>query len=160
MDINIKWEGPLTLAEAVEKNSEQDFGLYQYYGDHPVYGSGVLLYIGKAVKQTFGGRLSQHNWQSWVPAPVEIFIGRICTKSKISNDEWESLIDLSEKIQIFSHSPAFNTSNLNQINSSNKDLRVMNWGMRKSLLPEVSVARWEGGKTLGHDIPNDLNICG
>ena len=33
--INIKWEGPLTPEEAYEKNDTSDYGVYQYYGDHP-----------------------------------------------------------------------------------------------------------------------------
>lgn len=160
MDIHVDWEGPFTFEQAKELNSDQDFGLYQFYGEHPVYGAAVLLYIGKAVKQTFGSRLKQHNWQSWVPTPVELYIGRICTESEISNNEWESLIDLAEKIQIFSHSPAFNTSNLNQINATNSDARIMNWGMRKSLLPEISIERWEGSNTLGHDMLKKLSRCG
>ena len=159
MDIHVNWEGPLSLEEAKQLNADADFGLYQFYGDHPVYGQNVLLYIGKAVKQTFSSRLSQHNWDTWIPSYLEIYVGRICTDQDISNEMWESLIDLSEKIQIYSHSPAFNTSNLNQIKSNNPEARVMNWGMRKSLLPEVSVKRWEGGGTVGHVMPKTLYSC-
>jgi hypothetical protein len=32
-------------------NSEKDYGIYQFYGDHPVYGENTLLYIGKARDQ-------------------------------------------------------------------------------------------------------------
>ncbi len=42
--INIKWEGPKNLEEAQKKeNSKKDYGVYQIYGFHPVYGSNVLL---------------------------------------------------------------------------------------------------------------------
>lgn len=160
MDININWEGPLSLDQAKQLNSDQDFGLYQFYGDHPVYGQNVLLYIGKAEKQTFSNRLAQHNWDTWIPSNLEIYVGRICTENKIQNKEWARLIDLSERIQIYSHSPAFNTSNLNKINSPVPQARVMNWGMRKSLLPDVSVKRWEGGSTVGHVMPKNLHSCG
>ncbi len=44
--INIMWEGPLKPEKANDKNGETDYGVYQYYGDHPVYGLNVLLYIG------------------------------------------------------------------------------------------------------------------
>jgi len=62
--IRIKWEGPYSFKEVIEDrmfNSEaMDFGVYQLYGCHPVYGSNVLLYIGKAQDQTFSKRISQH----------------------------------------------------------------------------------------------------
>ena len=34
--INIKWEDPLTLKKAYDKNKKSDKGVYQVYGDHPV----------------------------------------------------------------------------------------------------------------------------
>lgn len=159
MDIHINWDGPFSVNQALKLKSSEDFGLYQYYGDHPVYGSGVLLYIGKASKQTFGDRLVQHNWHNWIPSETEIYIGRICCDTQIENNEWECMIDISERIQIYSHSPAFNTSNLNKIGHDNIDVRVFNWGRRKSLLPEVSIKRWEGGDAIGHQKPIGLNHC-
>ena len=147
------------MDQAKQLNSNEDYGLYQFYGDHPVYGQNVLLYIGKAVKQTFSSRLSQHNWPLWIPSTFQIYVGRICTERKLDDRDWEYLIDLAEKIQIYSHGPAFNTSNLNKINSERPDARVMNWGMRKSLLPEVSINRWEGGLTVGHVLPANLHPC-
>ena len=158
-DIHIDWEGPFSLEEAISLNSSEDYGLYQYYGDHPVYGPGVLLYIGKASAQTFGNRLAQHNWHCWIPSPTEIYVGRVCAEMPLENREWERLIDLAEKIQIYAHSPAFNSSNLNKIGYKAGDVRVMNWGKRKSLLPEVSISRWEGGRTVGHDRPKTLIPC-
>lgn len=62
-DINIDWQGPFTLEEALQLHTEVDYGLYQYYGDHPIYGQNVLLYLGSAIKQPFGKRLAQHNWR-------------------------------------------------------------------------------------------------
>jgi hypothetical protein len=159
MDIHINWDGPLSVSQASELKSSEDYGLYQYYGDHPVYGSGVLLYIGKVTRQPFGARLNQHNWHNWIPSETEIYVGRICSDTQMENSEWESMIDISEKIQIYAHSPAFNTSNLNKIGHHNNDVRVFNWGKRKSLLPEVSIKRWEGGDAVGHQKPITLNHC-
>jgi len=156
VDIHIDWQGPLSLSEARALRSDEDYGLYQYYGDHPVYGANVLLYIGKASGQTFGHRISQHNWHSWIPTSTEIFVGRICAECHLEDREWERIIGLSEKIQIFAHSPAFNAANLNKIGHEGDDVRVLNWGKRKSLFPEVSISRWEGGCTLGHDLPRNL----
>lgn len=165
MDIHIDWEGPLTLSQAKELHSSSDYGIYQYYGDHLIYGTNVLLYIGKTVKQKFGDRLSQHNWPAWIPSKTELYVGRICTTEKIEFEEWEQKIDIAERILIFSHSPAFNAANLNNINykklntfNDSQDVRVMNWGKRKSLLPEVSVSRWESGLTLGHKKPEGFKV--
>jgi hypothetical protein len=158
-DININWEGPFTLEEVRNLNTNSDFGLYQYYGEHPVYGQHVLLYIGKAEHQNFSERMAQHNWQHWIPSDVNIYVGKICTKETISNADWEHQITLAEKIMIFSHSPAFNTANLNQINHREDDVRVLNWGQRKSLLPEVSISRWERKNSLGHTLPKELKPC-
>ena len=159
MDIHIDWQGPLSISQAVELQSSCDYGLYQYYGDHPVYGASVLLYIGKAARQTFGCRLSQHNWHSWIPSNTEIYVGRICCETPIEATEWVRVIDLAERILLFSHSPAFNTANLNSIGHKGEDARVFNWGKRRSLLPEASVSRWESGLSLGHDKPKHLNAC-
>ena len=159
MDIHIDWQGPFALSQAMELQSSEDYGLYQFYGDHPVYGSSVLLYIGEAAKQTFGRRLSQHNWPAWIPSNTEIYVGRICTEMPIDDNEWERVIKLAERILLFSHSPAFNTTNLNRIGYKGDDVRVVNWGKRKSLFPEVSVSRWEGGLTLGHNRPRHLKVC-
>ena len=58
--IHIQWEGPLSVNDAQELNDpDSDFDLYQVYGQHPVYGTGTLIYIGKAQNQTFGQRIKQ-----------------------------------------------------------------------------------------------------
>lgn len=157
--IDIEWEGPLSLVEAIRLQTDSDYGLYQYYGDHPVYGSGVLLYIGEAGKQTFGKRIAQHNWHRWIPSPTEIYVGRICSTEPLDAAEWRRRISLAEAIEIFAHSPAFNTQNLNSIGHKGPDVRVLNWGKRKGLFPEVSISRWEGPRTVGHDLPRDLTRC-
>jgi hypothetical protein len=57
--IQIHWEGPYKLTElSTLMNTTTDYGIYQIYGKHPVYGSDVLLYIGKADYQTLGKRIS------------------------------------------------------------------------------------------------------
>lgn len=52
--IHIEWDGPFKLDQLSElNNTDIDFGIYQIYGSHPIYGADVLLYIGKADRQTF-----------------------------------------------------------------------------------------------------------
>lgn len=156
LDIHIDWDGPLLLEQALGLHADSDRGLYQYYGDHPVYGKGVMLYIGSAIKQTFGERLTQHNWHLWAASPVEIYVGRLCHDVPIETLEIERRVALAERILLFSHSPGFNTANLNSIGHKGEDARVLNWGKRKSLFPEVSVSRWESNWTVGHRAPKGL----
>ena len=49
--IHVNWKGPLALDEAVTARGPSDYGVYQFYGDHPVYGSRTLLYIGRAMPE-------------------------------------------------------------------------------------------------------------
>ena len=61
--IHVQWDGPFSLEQVSELNNEDhDYGVYQVYGSHPIYGSDVLLYIGKASQQTFATRLRQEPW--------------------------------------------------------------------------------------------------
>lgn len=156
-DIHIDWQGPFSLEQALQLQLNTDYGLYQYYGEHPIYGHDILLYLGSATKQPLGKRLSQHNWHLWSAAPVDIYVGRLCTESPIDIDVAQRKLCLAESILLFSHSPAFNTSNLNSIGyQGHDDVRVLNWGKRKSLLPEVSISRWESTLTVGHSVPRNL----
>lgn len=152
-DIHIDWQGPFSLEQALQFQNRTDYGLYQYYGEHPVYGQNVLLYLGSATKQSLGKRLSQHNWHLWSATPVEIYVGRLCTEKPIGAMEAQKKLCIAESVLLFSHSPSFNTSNLNSIGYKGNDVRVLNWGRRKSLFPEVSISRWEGGLTVGHAVP-------
>lgn len=152
LNIHVVWSGPYSHSEALQLNSPSDFGLYQYYGDHHVYGSGALLYIGKAQDQTFGRRLSQHNWEVWASGNIALYIGKIHSENSLELDEWRRQIDLAERILLQSHSPSFNSSNLNTIGHKAEDTRVMNWGARMKLLPESSISRWEGPFSVGNKL--------
>ena len=152
LDIHINWEGPFTHSEALKLNSETDYGLYQFYGDHLIYGRDVILYLGKAETQTFGRRIGQHNWDLWTSSPIQIYVGKIYSISPLENEEWERQICLSERIILQSHTPAFNSSNLNSIGHKGEETRVLNWGKRKQLLPEVSISRWEGSFAVGNKL--------
>lgn len=45
--IQLKWEGPFRIEDLRSLNNyETDYGIYQIYGNHLVYGENVLLYIG------------------------------------------------------------------------------------------------------------------
>ena len=91
--IHLDWSGPYSLDEASALTGREDYGLYQFYGDHPVYGAGVLLYVGKASNQSFGRRLSQHNWGNWIPSQAAIYIGKVCTPEPLDDKEWCDAIE-------------------------------------------------------------------
>jgi len=152
IDIHILWDGPYTPEEAKKLNSDSDYGLYQYYGEHILYGVDSLLYVGKSEKRTFGTRTSEHNWELWTSSKAKIYVGRICSEDELETDEWWRRIDLAERIILQSHNPSFNSSNLNTINYKGEDTRILNWGMRRQLMAEVSVSRWEGAYSVGNHL--------
>ncbi len=142
--IHIEWKGPFKIDKAKSKNGKEDHGVYQIYGNHPVYGSQVLLYIGKAVDQTYGERINQDEriWlfdkDFW---PIEIYFGQVGESE--TGMKKEILIDLVEKLLIYSHQPACNSSNICSIPDKNiEELHILNWDVRRDLLPEVSGERW------------------
>ncbi|HEY3431015.1 MAG TPA: hypothetical protein VGK09_00575 [Rhodocyclaceae bacterium] len=147
MHIHIQWSSPLKYSEALKLNDEFiDYGVYQVYGTHPLYGSDVLIYIGKADKQTFGKRLSQEGWGTYNQdaARVLVSVGRLSGyKETPPNDEWSRQISDVERLLIYSHWPAGNSSGLNvQFGKEHHDVHVFNWGEYRDLLPEVSGARY------------------
>lgn len=145
--IHIEWEGPFHLCDldaGALDDSSRDYGLYQVYGAHTVYGSDVLLYIGKADRQTFNTRLKQEKWDLNKDAKsLSIFVGRVAGYQVPTNQSWSDEITLAEKLLIFAHAPARNSQNIQDIPGLElKNIHVLNWGCFRSLLPEVSGARW------------------
>lgn len=56
------------------------------YGCHPIYGNDVLLYIGKAQKQTFAKRLSQEGWEYNEDAKnIKFYVGRLFAEVQVSD---------------------------------------------------------------------------
>lgn len=144
--IHIQWLGPFTYAEALQLKSAADYGVYQIYGSHPVYGSDVLLYLGKAVQQTFGKRLSQELWNyhNQDSSRVAVYVGRLAGYEGTPTDEvWTVQISMAERLLIYSHWPAGNSSGLNvQFGEDLHEVHILNWGKYRDLLPEVSGARY------------------
>ena len=143
--IHLEWDGPYKYSELHELMDDQnDYGVYQIYGTHPIYGSGVLLYIGKSDRQTFGQRISQKGWDYNSDAEnLKIYVGRLAGSFTPSNKQWGREIDLVERLLIYSHKPAYNTQSLNSIPDKElQNVHVLNWKHYCDLLPEVSGARW------------------
>jgi len=152
--IHIEWDGPHRVDTIQSLNGPTDFGVYQIYGGHPVYGSTALLYIGLAVKQHFGDRIRQE--EQWLynrdAGRVEVYVGRLSGSETPDNDTWDKHILLAERLLIYAHSPPMNTQkNLAGLEPDLRFVRVLNWATHRDLLPEVSAARWTSRY---HEIPN------
>lgn len=166
-DIRITWDGPFSLKDIgyCEDNENYSFakgtqlneygidhGVYQVYGCHPIYGNNVLLYIGKTEQQTFAKRISQEAWEYDTDSKnIQFYVGRLFDKKQPSNDVWDRLISLAERILIFVHSPARNSSHILNISKNSdvlkefENIRVMNYDNYRSLMPEVSGELWVKG---------------
>ena len=144
--VHLQWEGPFTWEGKNKLVNKSDYGIYQIYGCHPIYGSEVLLYIGKACKQTFADRLNQEwQWPHHQDAErISIYVGR-CSgwEGTPNNEEWEKQIELSEKILILAALPAYNGRKwINPNDPQLRGLHILNWGSYRSLLPEASGHRY------------------
>ena len=131
-------------------DENKDYGVYQIQGGHPVYGSGVLLYIGKAVDQTFGKRISQEGWgYNSDSENVEIYIGRLSGEHTPKNAQWDTEISLAENLLIYSHKPAFNSQSIKSVRDKRlENVHVFNWMAHRDLIAEVSGMRWKPRKEL------------
>jgi hypothetical protein len=128
-------------------NSKNDYGIYQIYGDHPVYGENTLLYIGKARKQTYSVRLEQHNdlIESHISKFRKLYLSYFCNTEDINYKNWGDYIDFSEKLLINSHFPAYNSQDIKGVIDKDffkNEILILNWEERGKLLPEVSSLRY------------------
>jgi len=167
--IRIEWDGPYSLYDIgyIEDketyttvnikldDSNKDYGIYQVYGYHPVYGNDVLLYIGKADGQTFAKRLSQERWEfNSDYKNIKLYVGRLFLVDEEEHptpNQWSGLIDKTERMLINAHSPARNSSNILTINRDESKLkefynmRIFNYSCYRCLMPEVSGEMWVKG---------------
>ena len=144
-DIYIQWEGPLNIEDLKNLQDEKkNYGVYQIYGNHPAYGDGVLLYIGKADQQQLGTRIPQHNLEDWTSDPnkLEVYIGRLLGHDTPSDEEWSKMIAVAEAILIYAHAPAYNSSGLNDVKKDIENYQIFNFGAFRQLAPDCSGKRW------------------
>lgn len=143
--VRVHWDPPRSLEATLGLTDKtNDYGVYQVYGEHVVFGSGALLYIGKARDQTFGARFDQH--QAWLKNESDILVrvGRLrqddYKKEEPHWTDWKKAIDCVEELSIYWHSPPYNSKCI--VRYGNQPLRVQNWHHRGRLLPEYS-SQWE-----------------
>jgi len=136
--IEICWEGPFNTKKVESLDNSGDYGLYQIYGTHTIFGQNSLLYIGKAEQQKFKHRFIQHKeWMHREISDLEIYIGRIGgVNPPLSDKIWTESIDCAEKLLIYFCSPPYNSSNINN-SGDYKDKVVLNFGKKNRLPYEV-----------------------
>ena len=159
--INIEWDGPFRFQDSRSQGESvssllgsTDYGVYQIYGGHPVYGNSALLYIGMAAAQEFGKRVLQE--KQWLDnrdaGRVEVYVGRLYGSRTPDDATWERLIKLAERLLIHVHAPPMNTQkSLARLGPELRSIHVCNWGYHRDLMPEVSGLRWA---SFDKDFPN------
>ena len=84
------------------RDKEEDYGVYQIYGYHRVFGANSLLYIGQTIDQTFGQRFTGHNRKLLRRLEeVSIHVGRIVSDYDVY--ERKQLIEDTEALTINQH---------------------------------------------------------
>ena len=141
--IHIDWDGPFTEREVENLTNDADYGVYQLYGRHPVYGMSprTLLYIGKASDNTFGHRMRNHSLKRFVGKTEQVFVGRFAGEQQPGNAEWGNLIAEAEQLLIYAHAPSWNSQCINDYGNI-RNIHILNWGNYVQLLPEVSRDRY------------------
>jgi hypothetical protein len=155
--IHIIWDGPYRFEEVNKVNNDEfDYGIYQIYGPHPVYGSDVLLFIGKTTDElpfelTFGDTILMEIWGGNIDRKLlKFYVGRLSGESTPNDSEWLKQISLAEMLLIEAHTPALNKEYIALLVYRDcKDIHILNWGSYNQLLPEVSGLKWAGGTEIG-----------
>ena len=141
--VRIEWEGPFCIGEVLGLNDQSDdsddYGLYQIYGHHIIFGADSLLYIGKAESLTFSQRFNQHRSEwLWEEEGVSIRIGRIASEDYAYDppdwSDWREILRDAEALTIYWHSPPYNSQNISDYNG--QPLKVVNKGERGDLVAE------------------------
>lgn len=146
--VYLDWEGPFSLDDMKKFNTKNDYGLYQVYGSHSVYGANVLLYIGKTGTQTFGNTIHNEGWKYYDNSSgLRVYLGRFLSHGGFSNVEKAKQIHRCFKLLIYAHSPAYNAEFINTFHNDKglKKLTIINCKNYRDLLPEVSGTKWASG---------------
>ncbi len=168
--IEILWRGPFNITDLKKdtynntdykenlfnKSDFPDYGLYQIYGTHPVFGPNSLLYIGKT--DSFTGRLNAHNlnWVKYEYDDVKVYLGAIGVPNceTVTWSEYDRIQSIAEKLLVFMCQPPYNgylKASFDPPKIENHSLAIYNFG-KKALLPtELSTYYhsskiWEGGE--------------
>jgi len=146
--IYIDWDGPYSLEELEElEDPRLDYGLYQIYGAHPLYGEEVLLYLGvTGGGRTFGSRIAEEQgyWEAEEDfEPLAVYVGRLMGLVTPAEAAWEDEMEVAHRLLVFAHAPVFNDRQVAAVPEDDlKNVQVINWGEYLDLAPEVSGRRF------------------
>lgn len=173
IEIYVDWSGPYTYEDIIENNTEKinnkkfsvkptDFGLYQIYGSHPIYGDNVLIYIGKTEKEFMkrlkGRSVIEYNQDTY---NIQIYLGKIYYDDTFKHVNISDDISRAESLLIHYHAPARNSSNINLFKFADEDYRVINLGSFRSLSKEISTTAFTNEHKMYmiiNEIAQKLNI--
>ncbi|MUJ21709.1 hypothetical protein [Aliivibrio fischeri] len=154
-EIDIYWEGPFDITYENEKyhlssdvcdELREAHGFYQIYGDHPVYGQNVLLYIGETKpslnnERGFAARMKEHfSGRFWHHCGLSVRFGRSFINGLEVIDT--KTICAIESLLIASNMPALNKDFLDNSNDNSLNMIVRNWNFRGSIVSECSGKYW------------------
>lgn len=132
------------LCESTPNELTDSFGVYQIYGDHPVYGLNVLLYIGatKPVNnRNFEKRIKEHlKGRFWQHHGLSVRFGEVFHKNNQITDVNE--IKAIESILIAANIPALNRQNIDKASDYCSNLLVRSHAFRGAIVPECSGEFW------------------
>jgi hypothetical protein len=123
-EFTFEWSGPFTRDEVIERmrhagtaplyDDGEDYGLYQIYGTHILFGPESLLYVGKATEQTFSQRFRQHRAWLDAEAPVHVYLGRTYVPGRHDGpaSSWAADVAMAERVIIYKYSPPYNSSSV------------------------------------------------
>ncbi len=152
--VHLRWDGPFQLARSHRhgrkidhlSSVETDFGLYQVYAQHPVYGRS-LVFIGQAIDQPFAMRISQQPWShagDTDPDLLDVYVGRMVGSETITRERWALDLSAAEILLVHAHAPALNATHIREGPGFRRcaEVRVLNWGACAALAREVSGLVW------------------
>ena len=144
--LDIEWEGPFSMPynkaqqqyeiSTIPLELLSQFGLYQIYGRHHVYGANVLLYIGATCGsdggvRTYANRLREHlSDRFYERTELSVYLGPCAHDRKT--------ILLAESILIAAHSPALNRNHVDWSVKHERRILIRNWDFIGSLSPMCS----------------------
>lgn len=146
--LRIDWAGPEAVDVVCGRAETGDcYGVYQIYGEHPVFGRDSLLYIGRARERTFQRRLEEHQ-RDWLSQEegVTVRLGRLRQGDYGRGPGWQKLVEEAEALLIYWHAPPYNSANINRY--TGRPLCIQNAGRRGSLAIELT-SMWSVDRGLG-----------
>lgn len=126
----VEWSGPHAPQTVLNEFNDggkapeyngRDYGLYQIYGKHILNGPDTLLYIGKAIQQTFSSRFYSHREWLLGEEKISIYLGRIYDTVRHTADPsndwpiWVRDVSIAECILIYKYSPNYNSVSISEV---------------------------------------------